>query len=572
MECINYCPKVRTGDETIVVGDKGKPIISEELCVGCGICINKCPFDAIKIIGLPEGMEEDLVHQFGLNGFRLFRLPAPKAGNVIGLLGPNGIGKTTAINILSGELTPNLGNYEKEPEWGRVLDKYSGTELYDYFTKIVDSNFKATIKPQYVDKLSSAYKGKVYELLAKVNPETDNLDQIVNDLELKNILDHEITELSGGELQRIAIAATMLKDADIYFFDEPSSYLDIYQRLKIAKLIRNMAEDKQIIVIEHDLAVLDFLADIVHIFYGSDGAYGISSHPHNVRNAINIYLNGYLRDENIRFRDREIKFELHPPRKEWHAEPLLEFNSLRKSFNGFTLETKKGLIHEGEVVGIVGPNSTGKTTFVKMLAGVIEPSEGDIEIRIKVSYKPQYIKSDHKGTVREMFYTELGEESESKFFISEIEAPLNLEPLYDQKLDTLSGGELQRVSIALALTLKADIYLIDEPSAYLDSNQRMEVARTIRRVMEKSGTSALVVDHDVYFIDLVSDSIMVFKGEPAVKGYAEGPFELRNGMNKFLKDVEITFRRDTDTHRPRINKLDSRLDREQKSKGEYYYA
>ncbi len=571
-ECIKYCPKVRTGDETIVLGKKGKPIISEELCVGCGICIHKCPFDAIKIIGLPEGYEEDLVHQFGMNGFRLFRLPAPKAGNVIGLLGPNGIGKTTAIQILAGELIPNFGNYDSPPTWEIALDKFAGTELQDYFKRIIDSKLEATIKPQYVDKLPMHYKGKVYELLAKVDPNVEKLEQLVEDLELKNILDHNIQDLSGGELQRIAIAATMLKDAGIYFFDEPSSYLDIYQRLKVAKIIRKLAQSKQVVVIEHDLAVLDFLADIVHIFYGTDGAYGISSHPSNVRNAINIYLGGYLRDENIRFREREIKFDVHPPRVEWRSEVLLKFNALRKKYNGFILETKSGIIHEGEVVGIVGPNSTGKTTFVKLLAGVIQPTEGKVELKIRVSYKPQYIKTDFNGSVRELFYTTIGESFDSKFFVSEIENPMNLEALYDQKLDTLSGGELQRVSIALALAQEADIYLIDEPSAYLDSNQRMEIARTIRRVMEKAGTSGLVVDHDVYFIDLVSDSIMVFNGEPAVIGHAEGPFDLRTGMNKFLKDVEITFRRDADTHRPRINKLDSRLDREQKSKGEYYYA
>jgi ATP-binding cassette subfamily E protein 1 len=138
-------------------------------------------------------------------------------------------------------------------------------------------------------------------------------------------------------------------------------------------------------------------------------------------------------------------------------------------------------------------------------------------------------------------------------------------------VDTLSGGELQRVAIALALTKDADIYLIDEPSAYLDSNQRMEAAKTIRRVMEKAGTSALIVDHDVYFIDLVSDSIMVFTGEPSLNGLANGPFDLRTGMNKFLTNVDITFRRDAESHRPRINKPGSRLDREQKKSGEYFY-
>jgi ATP-binding cassette subfamily E protein 1 len=305
--------------------------------------------------------------------------------------------------------------------------------------------------------------------------------------------------------------------------------------------------------------------------YGTEAAYGIMSHPSNVRNAINRYLNGYLRDENIRFRDRPIKFTVRPPRTEWKGETLIEFPSLMKEYPGFKLQIEKGLIHEGEVVGVVGPNSTGKTTLVQMLAGELEPTEGKVDINVRVSYKPQYIKIDFGGTVQELFYTKLGADFESKFFEAEIKHPLNLEPLHNKLLDTLSGGELQRVAIGLALAQDADIYLIDEPSAYLDSNQRMEAAKTLRRVMEKAGTSALIVDHDVYFIDLVSDSIMVFTGEPSVNGCAEGPYDLRIGMNKFLKDVDITFRRDADTHRPRINKPESRLDREQKKSGEYFY-
>jgi ATP-binding cassette subfamily E protein 1 len=569
-ECIHYCPRVRAGDETVVMGDRGKPVISEELCVGCGICVHKCPFEAIKIINLPEGVEEDLVHQFGMNGFRLFRLPTPKPGLVTGLLGPNGIGKTTAINILSGEFIPNIGNYETETTWEPVLDKYSGTELHDYFKKLSAGEIKPALKPQYVDSLPKVFSGKVYELLAKLS-ESDELEKIITELGLKHTLEQNLDELSGGELQRLAIAATLVKDADIYFFDEPSSYLDIFQRLKVARIIQRLAEEKLVVVVEHDLAVLDFLADNVNVLYGSEGAYGIMSHPSKVRNAINIYLNGYLRDENVRFRDRPITFTRSPPRMEWTSEILLKFPELKKEFPGFVLETKSGIIHEGEVVGVVGPNSTGKTTFVEMLAGEKKPTIGEVDIKAKVSYKPQYIKLDFGGTVEELFFTEVGEEYQSQFFEAEIKHPLNLEKLKNKTVNTLSGGELQRVAIALALTKSADIYLIDEPSAYLDSNQRMEAAKTIRRVMEKAGTSAMIVDHDVYFIDLVSDSIMVFGGEPSIRGDAVGPLDLRTGMNRFLKDVDITFRRDPDTHRPRINKPDSRLDREQQRSGEYFY-
>ena len=161
---------------------------------------------------------------------------------------------------------------------------------------------------------------------------------------------------------------------------------------------------------------------------------------------------------------------------------------------------------------------------------------------------------------------------QSGFFESEIAHPLSLKRLYEKNVNTLSGGELQRVAIAICLSKEADMYLLDEPSAYLDSNQRMEAAKTVRRVMEKRGRSALIVDHDIYFLDMVSDSMMVFSGHPGRDGHANGPFDMRAGMNMFLKEVDVTFRRDNDTNRPRINKPGSRLDREQKEKGEYYYS
>lgn len=570
LECIHYCPPVRTGVDAIAMGDKEKPIISEELCVGCGICVHKCPFEAIKIIGLPQELEGELVHQYGKNAFRLYRLPVPRTGQVVGLLGPNGIGKTTAISLLSGQVIPNLGDYEKGGSWDKVIERYSGTEHRDYFAALADGKLRTATKPQYVDKLPAVHKGKVSELLRKVD-EGNRLDEIAERLTLSDVLTRELGKLSGGELQRVAIAATLLKDADVYFFDEPSSYLDIYQRLEIAKVIQDLSSVKQVFVIEHDLAVMDFLSDLVHIMYGSEGAYGVMAQPRPVRTAINVYLEGYLREENIRFRETEIKFEPRPPKNAWEAEKLIEFPALKKRFKTFSLEVAPGAIRKGEVVGAVGPNATGKTTFVKMLAGEIEATSGEVVGEFAMSYKPQYIKPEFEGTVRQMLAENLGKDFEAGFFQAEIAHPLTLKYLMDKDVQTLSGGELQRVAIAECLGKQADIYLIDEPSAYLDSSQRMVASKTIRRVIEKLGKSAVVVDHDVYMIDLISDSIMVFGGRPSVKGIAEGPFEMREGMNRFLKNVDITFRRDQDTRRPRINKKDSRLDREQKSRGEYYY-
>lgn len=571
-ECIKYCPRVRAGDETIIMGAEGKPVISEDLCVGCGICIHKCPFDAIKIIGLAEALDTDLIHQFGKNGFRLFRLPVPKKGSCVGVLGPNGIGKTTSIRILSGQLKPNLGNYEDEPSWEDILQYYAGTELSEHFKCVSNNEINSVIKPQYVDKLPKIMKGKISEVLKKAD-NSDSFEAIVEKLGLKNTLNKKIEkgEISGGELQLVSIAAALIKDVDLYFFDEPSSYLDIYQRLKVARIIKELSEKKKVIVIEHDLAVLDFLCDNVHLVYGDEGAYGVVTHARGVRHAINTYLSGYLKEENIKFGEK-IEFFAHPPKQRQQMNILITYDNLTKSYDGFNLDIETGVIRQGETIGIVGPNAIGKTTFVKMLAGAIKPDEGKIEYDIKVSYKPQYISPDFGGTVREFFEKKAEALFTSPYFKTEIFEPFNLKYLLDKQIDTLSGGELQRVSIANCLVQEADIYLIDEPSAYLDSEQRMITSRTVRRVIEKSGKSAMVVDHDVYFIDMISDALIVFEGKPGKKGIGRGPFSLHEGMNRFLKDVDITFRRDEETHRPRVNKPDSYIDRKQREEGEYYYS
>ncbi|MCL2607914.1 MAG: ribosome biogenesis/translation initiation ATPase RLI [Methanomassiliicoccaceae archaeon] len=570
-ECINFCPKMRTGVETISIGEKGKPIISEELCAGCGICVNKCQFEAIRIIGLADELKTEIIHQYGENSFRMYRLPVPKKGVVTGILGPNGIGKTTAIKMLSGIEIPNLGNHRSPPSKEDVLRHFAGTELHDHLESVYKGGVRTAMKPQYVDKIPLTATGVVRDLLSRVQERMD-VKEAAEMFELEDILDRELGKLSGGELQRTAMAATFMKDADIYFFDEPSSYLDIYQRVKMAKCIKKLSENKQVVVIEHDLAILDFLADNVNVVYGTEGAYGVFTLPRQVRTAINVYLDGYLPEENIRFRDRPIEFEASPPRSEWNTGNLLEYGTLEKDFKEFSLKVDGGSVHIGESIGIVGPNATGKTTFVKMLAGVVEPDKGKTDAKFKVSYKPQYISGDFDGTVKDLMYSTAFETVQSGFFQGEVIAPLGIKHLMEKNVKTLSGGELQRVAITLCLAREADIYLFDEPSAYLDSNQRMNAAKTIRRMMGKSGKSGMIVDHDIYFLDMVSDSMMVFGGDSGRRGTGSGPFTMREGMNRFLKAVDITFRRDADTNRPRINKSGSRLDREQKTSGEHYYT
>ncbi|HML03807.1 MAG TPA: ribosome biogenesis/translation initiation ATPase RLI [Candidatus Bathyarchaeia archaeon] len=571
--CIRFCPKVRSRIEAIRLEGE-KPVIVEALCSGCGICIKKCPFNAISIVNLPDELEEEASHRFSANSFKLFRLPMPSPGVVLGLVGQNGIGKTTTINILSGEIKLNLGRYDNPPEWPEIIRHYRGSQLQDYFQKFSEKHLKIVHKPQYVDKIPKIIKGKVYTVLEKVN-ERDKLKAIAERLELDTVWNRNLDVLSGGELQRVAVAATLCREADVYLFDEPSSYLDVKQRLEVARTIRELTnEAKTVIVAEHDLAIIDYLSDQICIFYGVPGVYGIVSHVHGVRVGINIYLQGFIPDENMRFRKEPIEFHVKPPATErGGGQTLVKWENMKKSYKGFKLEVEAGEAKEGEVVGILGPNGIGKTTFVKMLSGLEKPDKGlpAMMYELQVSYKPQYISAEFEGTVEELIRSVAKDQFSTGWYETEILNPLNLRPLLDRNVTELSGGELQRVTIAACLSRTAQLYLIDEPSAYLDVEERLIMARTIRRVVESHNVTAFVVEHDVVAQDFIADRLMVFKGEPGVNGQASQPVTLRKGMNIFLKEMGITFRRDATTKRPRVNKEDSQMDKHQKEMGEYYY-
>ncbi len=563
---------VRSKVEAIRI-EGNKAVISESLCSGCGICVKKCPFQAISIVNLPDELDKDCSHRFNVNSFKLFRLPTPSPGTVLGLLGQNGIGKSTTLKVFSGELKPNLGNFDSPPEWPEIIQYYRGSSLQDYFLKLSEKRIKISNKPQYVDKIPKAVTGKVGDLLDKVD-ERKQLDLIADELDIRKIWDRPLDVLSGGELQRVAVAAALSRDADVYLFDEPSSYLDVKQRLVVARAIRGLKEQqKTIIVAEHDLAIIDYLSDQICVFYGDPGVYGVVSHVHGVRTGINIYLQGYIPDENIMFRKEAIVFHAKPPTSgESIGAPLLKWDAMEKTFNGFKLQIEPGEIKTGEIIGILGPNGIGKTTFVKILAGVEETDDKRQLGKLAVSYKPQYIAPEYEGTVQELLMNVAKANFTTSWYRTEIAQPLRLNLLMDRNVMELSGGELQKVAIAACLSRKADLFLLDEPSAYLDVEERLNVAKTLRRVVEAHGIPAFVVEHDVVTQDFIADRLMVFNGNPGRIGIAHPPTTLRGGMNTFLKEMEITFRRDSVTFRPRVNKEGSQMDVFQKDLGEYYYT
>ncbi len=568
--CKNLCPGVRMGEETIVLEPPNiYPIIDESLCTGCGICQNRCPQKAISIINI--GMELDNpLHQYGKNQFRLFSLPTLEKGFITGIIGRNGAGKTTALNILSGNLIPNFGNYNEKGSMEKTLEYFRGKAIYNHFDDLKDKKINVAYKIQKVEDIPKVFNKTIGELINTISKDETEKEKIIKELELEKLLEKTPKEISGGELQRVAIASTLLKNANLYFFDEYTTFLDIKQRFRIAKILRQkINENNSMLLIEHDLAILDYISDFTHVFFGQKQAYGISSNKKTTKKGINEFLDGFLKEENIRIRTYNIVFNNTQDKGITKNQEYFKYPEFTKTLGSFKLNAKEGIVKKGEVIGILGPNAIGKTTFIKTIAGIEKADTTDVDLKLKVSYKSQYIDIDQEKTVRDIF---MEKEIDQEILSLELKRQFELEPLYDQKISELSGGELQKVAIAYCLSKTADIYLIDEPSAFLDVELRLIVSTAIKNIITKTEKCAFVVDHDLLLLDYISDRILLFTGECGKTGNAEKILDIQEAFNRFLKEEELTFRQDPETKRPRANKPDSQKDKEQKKENKYYYT
>jgi len=566
--CRKSCPVVRTGKEAIYfTEDESPPIIDEDICIGCGICVKRCPFFAISVVNLPGEIEKEAFHRHGVNGFKLFRFPEVRLGEVTAIVGQNGTGKSTILKVLAGEVSPNLGDPDGRPEMDEILDQLRGTTTSSLMRKIADGDIKVVHKPQYVDLIPRAVSGTVGQVLRKA-ANGEDIEDVTEGLQLSNLLEREVDQLSGGELQRLAIATAVLRDGDLYLVDEPSSFLDVSQRISVAKALTELKQKgKTLVVVEHDLGLLDYLSDYIAVIYGEPGVYGVVSRLMASRVGVNSYLEGFLRAENVRIRKEPVRFTARPPPEEVEAIQSLSWEETSVDLGGFKLQVEAGAAYVGQVIGVVGPNGIGKTTFLKK---VISDYFG--EQSPSISYKPQYLSGLFAGTVSSVLQASAGTQEIPAWAETELLKALRIDKLLERDVGTLSGGELQSVAVASTLIRQASYYFIDEPCAYLDVEQRMAVQKAIRRIAEAKAAVAFVVEHDILFVDFVSDRLIVLDGEPGIRGHVHPPMPMRDGMNKLLSTLSVTFRRDVDTGRPRINKPGSRADQEQMMSGEYYYA
>ena len=599
---------------TAPVVPAGRVIISEDACAQCLLRAKKCPGGAVRVVNLPTNLETDCTHRYGPNAFKLHGLPSPRAGCVLGLLGTNGIGKSTALKVLAGKLKPNLGRLNDPPHWEEILAYYRGSDLQSFLTRLLEGDMRCVTKVQldtdYVRKL----RGRVVGEVLRQRDERGCMDALVKKFELEAVLTREVQELSGGELQRFAICVVCLQDADVYMFDEASSFLDIKQRMTATEVIRSLKDlprddgrPRYVVVVEHDLAVLDYMSDYVNCIYGEPGAYGVITKVATVTNGINNYLAGYFPAENMRFRPEAISFSVSASGSA--ADSLIthgggkgaptttvDYPDISRTLHGttkgkdgtsrentFTLHIESGHFQGAECIGLLGQNGSGKTTFMDMLAGHVNDTDADAAAAeesecslagLGVSYKRQVYAPKlrkYKGTVQGIIERQLQSMCADRLFKLLVIKPLKIDELYRNDVSTLSGGELQRLAIVLCLGTPASVYLLDEPSAGLDCEQRVIAAKVIRRwIVNHLGKIAMVIEHDFVMASALSDKVVVYDGHPGVECWARSPVGLVPGFNSFLRQLDVTFRRDPTNARPRVNKPGSQNDQEQKQSGQLF--
>jgi len=570
--CIKSCPVIRQGKICIEITKPVEPSdqkaiaqIAETLCTGCGICVKVCPYKAIKIVRVPRNLETNVTHRFGPNTFKLHGFPELKTGTVHGIIGQNGLGKSTILSILSHQFSMNLGKFDQPPNQKQILNKFRGSSMQNFFKNPPI----AAIKPQHLREVLNEPDDltTMQYILRNLNFKEDenSLTNLIRDFNLENLVDRPVKQLSGGETQRLLCGITCHQDAHLYLFDEPTSYLDLKQRLQVSNQIRSTCnENSYTVVVDHDLSILDYLSDFVIALYGKPGVYGVTSVVYPVAVGINAYLEGYLPKENMRFRRTPYTFERVEPDDNQYLTSDFSYPQIEYAIGDFRLTIQAGQVNRPGIIVLMGENGTGKTTFANLL------SQQQAEDH-SISYKKQNLSTEVRQHPKQKVKDTIGNRVYDSSFVLEIIKPLNLEHLLDRSLRNLSGGELQKVLIAATLAKNVDIYLLDEPSAYLDLETRVNLARILKRYFINHNKLAFIIDHDIVFSTYLADQLIIFEGTPGLATIATPPIPVPEGMNRYLKNLNITIRSDGKTHRRRINKLDSNKDREQKQKGTFYF-
>ncbi|MBU1197868.1 ATP-binding cassette domain-containing protein [Candidatus Micrarchaeota archaeon] len=556
LECVKNCPVNRVGKDCLYLVDrrKKKGDVTEQapehvtkreytndermnsraeidpgLCTGCGICPKVCPFHAITIVNLAEAKEEERVFSYGYNAFGLYRMAIPRKG-LIAVVGENGCGKSTNLKLLAKQLTPQ-----------RMPTK----EIQEYF-KALDEK-RVVWKPQ---ELNAVRSGKNVEAVLKGIDEADRLRAIERVFDLKRLYGRKLDELSGGELQQVTVAAALLREKETYLLDEPFAFMDYTYRIRLIEYLKNHFAEKNVLLVDHDISLLSYVCPQAHVLYGTPAAYGIVSQVYGTDRAINMFLEGFIGPENVRFRKDSLAYRHYA--EEQKKNGVLTLAKTRLTRGSFEVENRKEvLVRDGEIIGIAGPNGIGKSTWMQALH---EKNEA------RTAMKTQLLVRDDELVANTLTPLDL--------FAETFVRTMDLKRLEFLRTSDLSGGELQKLRIYEALNQEKSVYVLDEPTNMLDVSGRIRLSKMLRERV-KEGRAVLLVDHDLEFLFNTVDRVIVMEGESGVHGEVKDVYDKHEGAKVLLKQFGLTYRKDGNTERLKLNKPGSRKDAALKKSKEF---
>lgn len=523
-ECLKICPVNKMGSECVTVGQE-LAMISEALCTGCGLCVKACPFHAIQIIKNAGPIEEKLVYGYGDNAFRLYGVPLPRQG-ITGIIGENGCGKTTSVRLLSGALKPQ---------------KIPTVEARDFFS----TRHTLAVKPQ---ELTGASKEKTGALLKKIKSE--RMQELFKTFDLQELEEKPLNALSGGELQRVIVAAALARNEEILVLDEPFAFLDYAYRIRLVHYLKEKFSEKKVLVVDHDLSLLSYLCGQVYLLYGQSGAFGVCSQSYATERGINMFLEGFIAPENTRFRDQPLKYKPQPA--ETKKDVSFTIPQVKVKKGSFSVENPAEVkLFQGEVVGVVGRNGIGKSTIATRLAKTFPDG---------ITLKKQLLEKTDEQVSTFLI-------AKDNFASSYINA-MGLKRLEYHSVNNLSGGEHQKLEVYKALSQDKPVVILDEPTNMMDVNGRILLSKLLHD-KANTCTTIMVIDHDLEFLLNTVDRLLVLEGTPGKHGSVKGVYAKEEGVALLLGDFGLSYRRDEATKRLKLNKQGSTKDRELKEKGKY---
>ncbi len=524
-------------------------------------------------------------------------------GAKIGVVGPNGAGKSSLLRIMAGQDRPSngearlmpgytVGMLAQEPPLNETKDVLGNIEEAVHDTKVKLARFN-----EIAELMATDYSDELMEEMGRLQEELDHSEAWDLDARLEQAMDAlrcpppdaDVTQLSGGERRRVALCRLLLEQPDLLLLDEPTNHLDAESVLWLEQHLAKYPGT--VVAITHDRYFLDNVAQwILEIdrgrTYPYEGNYSTYLDKKAQRLAVqgrkDVKMQKRLTEElewvrsNARARQtksrarldryeemateaektRKLDFEeIQIPPGPRLGNTVIEVSQLRKGFGDRVLVQNLSFsLPRNGIVGIIGPNGVGKTTLFKMIVGLEQPDAGTVKVGETV--KLSYVDQSRAGLDPKKSVWEVVSDGLDHLMVGKVEMPSRAYvaafgfkgPDQQKPTGVLSGGERNRLNLALTLKIGGNVILLDEPTNDLD----VETLSSLENALLDFPGCAVVISHDRMFLDRIATHTLAWEGDdedPSRWFWFEGNFEAyeKNKIDRLGVDAarphRVTYRK-----------------------------